>query len=608
MMQSGTLRQTMEVDIVCVGFGPAAAGFLTTLARRLADPSKPTLESRAMPGLPLQVVCYERADDISFGVSGLVTRARAIRQSFPELDPAEIPMAAPVRQERLVYLLDPYGASRRSWVLRLVDHTLRAFKGFLSHQDEALELPFTPAFLRKEGGVVLSLGQFLQWVGQQILMTGTVQIWPGTPVAAPLIEDGQVAGVRLIDQGVDRLGNPTEGYLAGMDIRAGLTVVADGPLGPVGRKIDEVFGVPPGHKAEDWAIGMKFVIEVPGELGWQPGTVIHTVGYPEPEIFGFCYVHPGNLVSIGIFVPSWFDSPVRTAYRYLQHYIQHPYFWRFLEKGRLRSWGAKTIRESGRRGEPFLVGPGYARIGEGSGSTNVLTGSGVDEAWATGMMLAEAVIELLEEGKPLTRENLEATYVARRRASWLEREARAAERARDGFHRGFVAGLLGMLLAGWTGGRLAVPARRRLGERIPALEEYFQGRISPAEIRQIAAECARQQRPLRDALLERAGWPPIRFDGRLLISQQDALLIGGKVQAPPGVADHIVFVRPELCERCRARLCVEVCSGEAIRPGEGGLPVFEREKCVHCAACVWNCPERNIRFEAGPGGLHSAEN
>ena len=66
----------------------------------------------------------------------------------------------------------------------------------------------------------------------------------------------------------------------------------------------------------------------------------------------------------------------------------------------MRSWGAKSLQESGRRGEPYLVGDGYARIGEGSGSTNVLTGSGTDEAWTTGAQLAEGVIELLKENKP----------------------------------------------------------------------------------------------------------------------------------------------------------------------------------------------------------------
>ena len=68
--------------------------------------------------MPLQVLCYERADDIAAGVSGVVTRGRAIRASFPELDPSEIPMAVAVKQEKVLYLLDPIGASRRSRTLR----------------------------------------------------------------------------------------------------------------------------------------------------------------------------------------------------------------------------------------------------------------------------------------------------------------------------------------------------------------------------------------------------------------------------------------------------------------------------------------------------------
>jgi hypothetical protein len=107
-------RQSMAVDIACVGFGPAMAGFLTTLSRRLAATDRPPIESAASPGMPLQVVCYERADDTGFGVSGVVTRARGIRTAFPDLDPAQIPMAARVAQEKVLYLLDPVGASRRA--------------------------------------------------------------------------------------------------------------------------------------------------------------------------------------------------------------------------------------------------------------------------------------------------------------------------------------------------------------------------------------------------------------------------------------------------------------------------------------------------------------
>ena len=558
----------MDVDIVCAGFGPAAGGFLTTLNTYLTGPDAPLL----------QVLCYERADDIGFGVSGVVTKARAIRQSFPEFTAADIPMAADVRSEKLVYLLDPHGASRRSVAVQAIDEIAGAFAGC----DLGIELPYAPDFLHKKDGLLLSIGQFNQWVGSQIMAGGAVQIWPASPVVGPLIEDGRVVGVRLAD----------------VDVRARLTVVADGPVGPVGRELDRVFGMPDGHDRDEWAVGMKAVVELPAGVDLEPGTVFHTIGYPEPEIFGFFYVHPDGLASVGIFLPSWFENPVRSTYRYLQHFMQHPYLWRFLNGGRLRSWGAKSILESGRRAEPYLAGDGYARIGEGSGSTNVLTGSGVDEAWATGALLGAGVIELLREGADFSAANLERVYVERRRGSWVEAEARVAEHARDGFRRGFVSGLVGMGLVGLSGGRLSVPGSGE-ASRAQTAEEYFDGVVPAMEIQALRD----QGRSLHDPVMTLAGWPEIPYDGQLLVTQQDALLMGGKVMAAPGT-DHVVFVDPVVCERCRAQVCFEICSGEAIRPG----PVFDREKCVHCGACVWSCAGKNIEFQAGVGGLHSVEN
>jgi electron-transferring-flavoprotein dehydrogenase len=474
-------RPRMDVDIVCVGFGPATAGFLATLSKQLVNADgTPAVESASAPGMPPQVICYERADDIGFGVSGVVTKARALRTTFPDLDQAKIPMAAPVGDERVVYLLDPIGASRRSVALRAADALIRSCQWLLPVEHAALKLPWTPSFLHKHGGLVLSMGQFMQWVGAQVQSTGTVQIWPGTPVSQVLIEEDKVVGVRLLDQGVDKNGQPAGGFTPGMDIHAALTVVGDGPVGSIGQQLDAHFDVPRGHHTHDWAVGMKFVVDLPEDTALKPGTVLHTFGYPEPEIFGFLYVHPGNVASLGIFVPSWFDSPVRTAYRQLQHWMLHPYLWRYLQNAKLRSWGAKTLGESGRRGEPHLAGDGYARIGEGSGSTNVLTGSGVDEAWATGTELAGAVMELLKAKRPFTKKNLEETYVKRRRASWVEPEARVAERSRDGFQKGVVRGMLGMALAGLTNGKLfltndPVPPWKR----VPSIEKYYRNRITP---------------------------------------------------------------------------------------------------------------------------------
>jgi electron-transferring-flavoprotein dehydrogenase len=295
--------------------------------------------------------------------------------------------------------------------------------------------------------------------------------------------------------------------------------------------------------------------------------------------------------------------------------MMHPYLWRYLEGGTLRSWGAKSLQESGRRGEPYLAGDGYARIGEGSGSTNVLTGSGVDEAWTTGVLLAEGVLELLKQDRPFTIENLESAYVARRRESWVEKEGRVAEHARDGFQSGFVSGLLGMAVAGLTGGRVALHKEpKRPHERLRAPEEYFAGKLSPARIAELKLGAAAENRSLHDVFMDACGWPAIPFDGKLLITHQDALLVGGKVQAAAGYADHVVFLQPELCQRCRARTCIEFCSGQAINSGEGPVPAFDRDKCVHCGACLWNCSQTvdgeksNIEFRAGAGGLHSAEN
>jgi electron-transferring-flavoprotein dehydrogenase len=604
-------RTSLDVDIACVGFGPAMGGFLTTLSRRLMnDDGTPAIESKVLPGMPLQVICYERADDISFGVSGVVTRARGIRASFPNLDPAEIPMASPVTSEKLVYLLDPIGASRRSLALRTADRLLRTVAK-VPHA--AFELPYVPPFLHKDDGLVLSIGQFNQWVGSQLMATGTVQIWPGMPVKEALIDADRVNGIRLVDQGVDKTGNPEAGFSPGMDIHAALTVIGDGPVGTVSRDIDSRLGMPPANSVSDWAVGMKFVVELRPDVDLPRGTVLHTFGFPEPEIFGFLYVHPGGVASVGIFVPSWFNCPTRTVYRYLQHFIQHPYLWRYLEGGKLRSWGAKSLQESGKHGEPYLVGEGYARIGECSGSTNVLTGSGVDEAWTTGVQLAEAVIDLSQSGQSFTKENL-AKYEHRRRSSWVEKEARVAEKARDGFHRGIVSGFAGMMLPALTGGKLSLGKPPKTpNENLQSAAEFYRGKLTPQELAGITQDCEIKGTSLHDALMDHTGWPPIAHDGTLLVSHQDVLLMGGKVQALQGFADHVIFRDIEVCGQCGTKLCVEMCSAQAITRSLAGAPNFDREKCVFCGACAWNCPETsegkpNLQFLAGAGGLHSAEN
>ena len=613
-------RQEMQADIVVTGFGPAAAGFLTTLAPELAktkEDGTPLYESKAMPGCPLQVMCYERADDTGFGVSGVVTKAEAIRASFPDFA-KEVPNAVEVKAEKTAYLFDYLGCSKRSFSTKFVDLCFKMGFFMRGGKWKARELPLTPPFMDKRGGVVMGIGAFTGWAAQKVMESGMAQIWPGSPVAGPLFEGDRVVGVRLVDQGVEKDGTPVEGaYMPGMDVKAALTVVADGPVGAVGRALDEKFGLPAGHHQHDWGVGMKAVVKLPDDCTLEPGTIIHTIGFPEPEIFGFFYVMADKTASLGIFVAPWQDTPVRTTYRYLQHWMQHPYLWRHLKGAKLLSWGAKSIQESGQEGEPFLCGDGYARIGEGSGTTDVLANAGVDEAWASGVMLAKAVLKLLGEGKDFTKENLEATYVADRRASKLDKRLKKATGARNGFNKSFFWGMFGEGLRGMLG--IALPFKSRPGAvRTPELKDALKGRKVDVEKLNTGIEAAEKARkPIHDAVMDACGWPPIPYDGELLMQHQDALLLGGKVQAAPGFADHVRFADPALCQACTKHTCWEICSAQAIMPPEepGGVPKFDREKCVHCGACIWNCTmlqsgtdKGNILFTAGSGGLHSNEN
>jgi electron-transferring-flavoprotein dehydrogenase len=171
--------------------------------------------------------------------------------------------------------------------------------------------------------------------------------------------------------------------------------------------------------------------------------------------------------------------------------------------------------------------------------------------------------------------------------------------------------MIGMALAGLTGGRLSFQAHIPPAHK--QIQPFSARSAQGLKLKDAAALALADGRPLHDALLTARGWPEIPFDGRLLVTQQDALLIGGKVQAMPGFADHVVFLNKQLCIACVEKTCIAMCSGQALTHGASGVPDFEREKCVHCGACLWNCAQAganqsNIDFGAGAGGLHSAEN
>ncbi len=166
---------------------------------------------------------------------------------------------------------------------------VRAGGRALGLEHHGVRLPYIPPFLQKHDGFVLSLGQFQQWVAAQVMATGAAQIWPASPVAAPLFGEGdaRVTGVRLVDQGTDARGVPGDAYAPGMDVFADLTVVGDGPIGAVGHALDARFGVAGRPRQRDeWALGMKMVVDLRDDVDLAPGTVIHTSVIPSRRSSG----------------------------------------------------------------------------------------------------------------------------------------------------------------------------------------------------------------------------------------------------------------------------------------------------------------------------------
>src|SRR6266849_2458920 len=96
---------------------------------------------------------------------------------------------------------------------------------------------------------------------------------------AQLIYEGEgVAGVITEDKGVDKNGRPKDNYTPGYELRARVTVLAEGPRGSLTkdlvakRKLDNI-------NPQTYGIGIKELWDVqPGRI--QPGFVAHTLGWP----------------------------------------------------------------------------------------------------------------------------------------------------------------------------------------------------------------------------------------------------------------------------------------------------------------------------------------
>ena len=401
--------EAIEMDVLFVGAGPSGLAGAIALAQ-IAKKS----------GREINIGVLEKAGSLGeHCLSGAVVNPRAFRELFPEVPPDELPFRQPVTGEA-VYLLT---------------------------EGSHYRIP-TPPTMQNHGNQVASLCEIVRWMGAKAEELG-INLFAGFPAESLLVDGTRVVGVRTTPSGLDREGNPGEGYQEPTDLTAKVTVLAEGTRGPLAQAWRQWRGVG-SPNPQIFALGVKEVWEVKKPLD----RIIHTLGWPLPrDAFGGTFMYPmgPNQVALGLVVGLDARDAGTDVHEMLQRTKLHPLFRPYLEGGQLVEWGAKTIPEGGYYSLPDqFSGDGLVMVGDCLGTVEVASLKGIHYGMESGILAARAIHAALESGD--TSGAMLAQYDQALRASYVVSDLRRRRNMRLAFKHGFFLGGAKSVLMTVTGG------------------------------------------------------------------------------------------------------------------------------------------------------------
>ncbi|HEX6642280.1 MAG TPA: NAD(P)/FAD-dependent oxidoreductase, partial [Thermoanaerobaculia bacterium] len=445
----GIERETLEVDVVIVGAGPAGLAAAYKLAELIRVHNESDAEKK-LEGISIAVL--EKGKEIgSHGISGAVMDPRGIAELMPDWLERGCPIEAPVGGDEFWYLTEK----------------LRAVK---------LSGPAMPPPLKNHGNYVVSLGEVVRWLGPIVGEMG-VDLFAEFAATRVLVENGRVVGVRTGDKGIDKLGQPKANFEPGVDIRAKITILAEGPRGTCVKQLSTIFDLYADKNPQVYSLGVKELWQLPDDRH-PAGNVIHTLGFPlDMDTFGgaFIYGMKDRIADIGLVVGLDYKNPTLDPHNELQRLKLHPAVQEILRGGRMIAAGAKAIPEGGYYAMPRLYGDGFMILGDSGGFLNGARLKGIHLAFKSGILAAEtAFAALLNEDYS---SNQLRQYDELFEASWAKEELWKQRNFHQGFHNGQIAGVINAGLGTITGGRAFGISNKLEGgaghERMVRIKRYF---------------------------------------------------------------------------------------------------------------------------------------
>ncbi|MEE4010848.1 electron transfer flavoprotein-ubiquinone oxidoreductase [Roseibium sp. FZY0029] len=358
-------RESMDVDVVIVGAGPAGLAAAIRLKQIAND-----------KGEELSVVVLEKGSEVGAHIlSGAVIDPIALDKLLPEWREEDTPIKTAVTDDHFL-VLGPAGSMR-------------------------LPNMFMPKLMNNHGNYIVSLGNVCRWLAEKAEALG-VEIYPGFAAAEILYDDnGNVVGVATGDMGIGRDGEPNAMFTRGMELRGKYTLIGEGARGSLAKQLIEKFDLDKNSDFPKFGIGIKELWQIDPEKH-RLGLVQHSFGWPLDSKTGggsFLYHLEDNQVAVGFVVHLNYENPWLSPFEEFQRFKTHPAIRDTFEGGKRISYGARAITEGGYQSVPKLSFPGGLLMGCSAGFVNVPRIKGSHNAMLSGMLAAEEVMAAIGRGE-----------------------------------------------------------------------------------------------------------------------------------------------------------------------------------------------------------------